>query len=480
VGAAPHAPARLLDILSDGGKLRLRQGTDASCREERGRMVQAQCRANRARERRQGGLVARLRRDIGRLEEQLAAALAERARCAEIQRFLDEASRVMASSLDAEALLARLPGLAAEHFGGVCLIDVLRERLHPLVLAPVEPEGGPGLGEIRRHCPCPLCAEVARSGVASLEADFTGERLAALVPAADLRATLQALGARSHLSAPIKAQERVLGVVSILGVSRQLDARDVATAEDFAVRVALALTNAALYREAREAVLEREQLMAVVSHDLRSPLTTVRLGLAQLQRAQAKADGAPLVPRRLPAMLAALDRVSGLLTDLLDFDRLKAGRLRLEKAPVRLGALLREAVEQQRAQAEEKGVALSWDAAGAPDVELVCDRARILQALANLLGNALKFTPAEGSVRLSASLGEGEISVSVVDTGEGIDPAFLPRIFEHYAQQDGSDRRGVGLGLAIASGIVAAHGGRMEITSELGRGTCVRLTLPLV
>jgi signal transduction histidine kinase len=238
----------------------------------------------------------------------------------------------------------------------------------------------------------------------------------------------------------------------------------------------LARENADLYEKARAAVRAREHLIAVVSHDLRSPLAAVSLGLDLLERAVRQLPGGEAPARRFAPMHAAVDQMKRLVTDLLDFDRLQHGHLPIGRAPTALSPLLAECVDVLRPIAETKGVSLSCT--GAPDIEIDCDRGRILQALANVVGNAVKFTPSGGSVDLVACADEAELRLTVRDTGPGIAPEFLPRVFEQYAQQDRSDARGVGLGLAIAKGIVEAHGGTIGVASALGRGTSVTFTLP--
>lgn len=423
--------------------------------------------------------------DVRKLNEDLKAVLAERTRRSESLRFLAEASRVMVSSLDAEKLVARLPSLAATHFGGFCVIDVVREdgSLDAVAVAHLDPEMADRFREFRRRFPRSPSApggpqDLARTGRAILEADVTEERLTALFPDEGQRDLALALGIKSYLSMPLQTRGRVLGVLTIFGTGRQLDERDLDTVEDFAARVALALEHADLYRQAREAVLDREHVIAIVSHDLRSPLASIGLGLALLQQATAGKEGGEVVARRVVPMLTGVRQMKRLLTDLHDFERIRKGHLPIEKAPAGVGDLLTEIVEQHRALADEKGISLTCDAGGAAD-EVLCDRQRILQVLANLVGNAIKFTPAGGNIEVAASTGDGELCVIVRDTGPGIAPAFLPRVFDRYAQQEGSDSRGLGLGLAIAKGIVEAHGGSIGVQSELGKGTAVRFTLPL-
>lgn len=241
---------------------------------------------------------------------------------------------------------------------------------------------------------------------------------------------------------------------------------------------ALARENLDLYTRACDALRAREQLTEVVSHDLRSPLASVALGLDLLQRAADQLEGGEAIARRIPPMQAAVAQMTRLVSDLLDLESVRRGQLSIERAPAGVRALLAEAEGLLRPLADEKGVALTWTAC-APDVEILCDRARILQVLSNLVGNAIKFTPKGGCVHVATARERGDLRVTVCDSGPGIAPEFLPRIFERYAQEDPRAGRGFGLGLAIAKGIVEAHGGVIDVASEQGKGTAVHFTLPL-
>jgi len=224
----------------------------------------------------------------------------------------------------------------------------------------------------------------------------------------------------------------------------------------------------------KQAVHARDQVVAVVSHDLRNPLGTVSGAAAlllELDLPEHKRTEQLRVIRR-----SAL-RMSRLIEDLLDVSRIEGGGLVVEPRPQDLASLLREATELEAPLAGERGLTLSCEAP--PNLPpVVCDHDRVLQVLSNLLGNAFKHTPAGGSVTVSVRPGEGQVTVSVTDTGEGIAAADLGRLFDRYWQVRSSGRAGVGLGLTIVKGIVEAHGGRVWVESELGLGTAFHVTFP--
>jgi len=228
-------------------------------------------------------------------------------------------------------------------------------------------------------------------------------------------------------------------------------------------------------RDAEVTARAREQVLGVVAHDLRNPLHLVMATTEML--------GEPsLTPERRRDLLAMTMRATAqmrrLVSDLLDAVRIQTGRLTLDLEPVTIGAIVDQAEEMARPLATERSVALEGSANDRA-TRLRCDRARIQQVLGNLLGNAVKFTKPGGRVVLEASIENGVATFRVRDTGPGIPPERLPLIFEQFWQGDSKDRRGVGLGLAIAKALVEAHGGAITVESRVGEGTTFSFTLPV-
>ena len=231
-------------------------------------------------------------------------------------------------------------------------------------------------------------------------------------------------------------------------------------------------------RERAEA-LDRGQkeLVAVVSHDLRNPLGAILLGISTLRRWPQMDPGR--VRDHLDSMHRAAERANTLVHDLLDVARLDAGHLQLELQPLALEGVIREAAELMRPLLAERELGCNTELEeGLPQV--LCDRERLLQVFSNLMGNARKFAPPGSTVSLIAWHEAGEARCCVADEGPGIAAQDLPRVFERYFQgPHGPTAHGVGLGLSIARGIVEAHGGRIWVESESGRGSRFLFTLPL-
>jgi PAS domain S-box-containing protein len=233
-----------------------------------------------------------------------------------------------------------------------------------------------------------------------------------------------------------------------------------------------------LYQSAEKAIRARDELMRVLAHDLRNPLAVARISAALLTTAEAGERSDELIRSSAARIERALRRADGLIEDLLDLTRIERGSLDLEATNVPPGRLIREAVEAQQPLAT--AASLELEAAlprQLPSVRV--DQPRIHQVFSNLIGNAIKFTPPGGRIVTSAEPENGEVVFRVMDTGPGISPDHLPRVFDRFWQERRADHRGTGLGLAIAKGIVEAHGGRIWAESVPGQGSTFCFTLPL-
>ncbi len=228
--------------------------------------------------------------------------------------------------------------------------------------------------------------------------------------------------------------------------------------------------------QAERASLEKESMVHMVSHDIRNPLSVLKMTLQMMQMEQARA---PAMQEQLVARgLRATDAIERLVTSVLDFAKQEHVALSPDLQVENVNALVREAIDLALPLARKANVGLV--AAVEPGKLMVaCKRARVEQVLGNLISNSLKFTPAGGRITVAARRSEGEVVISVADSGIGIAPALLPRIFDRFTQGGVASEKGAGLGLSIVKGIVEQEGGRLWVDSTVGGGTTFYFTLPL-
>lgn len=270
-------------------------------------------------------------------------------------------------------------------------------------------------------------------------------------------------------AAPVEVDGRIIGAVAI---SSDLTERKRVEEE----REHLLAREIEARAEAEEAVRGRDDVLAVVSHDLRNPLNTISMSASTLKEMELSDEQQA---RQLEIILRAGNQMKRLIQDLLDVSRLERGReLNLERSSVEVPSLVREVCDAFRAQAEEKLLELVCDVAE-PVQDVLADRDRLMQVFSNLVGNAVKFTPEGGRVAISAEQQGEFVRFEVADTGPGIPESQIPHLFESHWQERRTAHMGAGFGLRIARGIVRAHDGTIEVESQPGEGTTFRFTIPV-
>ena len=233
--------------------------------------------------------------------------------------------------------------------------------------------------------------------------------------------------------------------------------------------------NVRLVGEAQEALRAREDLLAIVSHDLRNPLGVVLASTSLLLKSNLPPDKQERARRQVEAIQRAGNRMNRLIRDLLDFASIQAGRLSVSKHPQDVAAMVDEVLEVTEPLAAAKSHKLVADVSSG--LAIRCDHDRVIQLFSNLVGNAVKFTPDGGTITVRAAPDGELVRFSVTDNGPGIPADELPHVFDRYYQAQRKNRDGIGLGLSIARGIVEAHGGRIWAESEEGKGCTFFFTL---
>jgi signal transduction histidine kinase len=411
--------------------------------------------------------------------ELLARAEAEAAR--QRASFLASASEILSSSLEWHATLATIARLAVPGIADWCAVEV-PEGLAPgrdaLAVAHVDPAKVEMAREWRRRWPPDPDARrgvpaVIRSGRSELYEEITDELLEQGAKDAEHLRVIRTLGFRSAMVVPLSARGKTLGAITFVAAEsgRRFGAADLAMAEELGRHAGLAADNARLYDEAQRAIRARDEVLAVVSHDLKNPLEAVTLSASLLLRT----PESPRVRRYAEALQRSASRMDRLIRDLLDLSSMDAGKFRVEVRPEGLGGIVEEAIAVLAPIAAEKGIVLSSSAAPLSD-DVLCDRERVLQVLSNLVGNAIQFAPRGGHVSVRARAAGPGVEISVEDDGPGIPSDDVPHLFDRYWKS--RSRRGTGLGLAIARGIVEAHGGQIRVESAPGAGSRFAFTLP--
>ncbi|MFQ5680006.1 MAG: PAS domain S-box protein [Gemmatimonadota bacterium] len=428
------------------------------------------------------------RKRIEAEREHLLAAEQEARRRAEATerraQFLAEASRQLAGSLDLNETLASLAELSVPMLGDVCVVHATERG--SVSRARVVARPGLEIGALEMpEVPAELTAahpvrEVMETGEPALFPELGETELARLAVDDEDLERLRRMRPGSLMILPLAARGATLGALCFLtvGGERRLGPAELALARELADRASLAVDNARLYGAARQATRTRDEMFHVISHDLKNPLAAILLGVKMLRaRAESDADLAELL-EGIELSAAQLDRQ---VRDLMDVAGIETGRLLVQPRPVAPEALLDEATRALEPRAAAAGVSLSCEAEpGLPSVS--ADRARIVQALSNLVDNGIKFTPAGGAITVRAVARGRRVEISVSDTGPGVAVEDQPYVFDrfwHGAGPAGADRSGIGLGLFIVRGIVEQHGGAVNVRSRPGEGATFTITLPV-
>lgn len=408
--------------------------------------------------------------------------ITDRKRMEESQRFLLEAGGAFSGSLDMNTILRSIAELSVPDLADCCTVDLVTDGLvERAAITRIRPDGRRTLRQ-RMHPsgkePNPVIAEVVSSGEPRIIPEMTEEWMKKLTHDGRHLGLIRDTRPRSLMIVPLPGRDRVQGVITFMMMrqGKHYDAQDLSLATELASRAGLALDNARLFQESRRATRVRDEVLRVVAHDLRNPLHTISLS-ADLLREQLPREPAAPWTDTLEIIGRSVAQADHLIGDLLDVARIQAGKLAIEPRPTDTRELASEAIGMQESHAAQRGIELRDDIPQTlPSIH--ADSHRVLQVFSNLIGNALKFSPAGSTVTVGASVSDGAVRFSIHDNGPGIAESDLPHLFDPFWQAR-AGTGGAGLGLAIARSIIEAHGGRIWVRSRPGKGSTFFFTLPL-
>jgi PAS domain S-box-containing protein len=400
-------------------------------------------------------------------------------------RFLARANEIFASSLDYRKTLKNVTHLAVPQIADWCALDMVGDdgTLERLAVAHVDPAKVALAAEFRRRYPTNPETDgvlrVMRTGQAELVREIPEELLlSATIDAEHLR-LIRELGIMSYMIVPLRSRGTAAGAITFVASERRFTDQDLVHAEELAHRASIAIENARLYGAAQSANRAKDEFLATLSHELRTPMTAV-LGWARMLKmglSEAEAEIA------IDAIEQSASAQAQLIEDVLDVSRIMAGKLTFDPHPIDLSTVAHAAITTVHPAASAKGIEILTSIP--PLLPTISgDEGRLQQVVWNLLANAIKFTPRGGAVTLRIVHVGSIVRLTVSDTGEGIEPSFLPHVFEAFRQADSSTTRvhgGIGLGLAIVRSLIELHGGRITVASEgVGRGATFSVEIPVL
>lgn len=413
--------------------------------------------------------------------------ITERRRSERVARFLAEASTTLAALVDYESTLQTVARLAVPFFADWCAVDMV-EPDGSLSRVAVEHADPDKVGMVRalsdlwptdpRSVLGP--ARVVRTGRSEMAQSISGEMLAAVARDEEHLGVLRDLRLHSYISAPLVVRERILGVVTFVSAEsgHHYGPADLELAEDLARRAAIAIENARLYAELRDADRRKDEFLAMLAHELRNPLAPIRSGLDLMTMPGVDTE---TVAWTQDMMKQQVEHMVRLVDDLLDVSRIMRGKTSLRKARVDLGSVIARSIDTARPLIESQQIRL--EVSLPPEVVwLEADSVRLAQVFANLLNNAAKYNERGGRIWISARREGDQAVVRVRDSGVGIERDLLPRVFDLFTQADRSAERsqgGLGIGLTLVRSLVEMHGGSVKAHSDgPGKGSEFVVTLP--
>lgn len=399
------------------------------------------------------------------------------------REFLVVASKVLASSMNYKTTLNSVAQLAVPHIADYCSVDIVdtKGKLQLLALAHIDPKKVAWARKLRQAAPpekneYSAVMRVFKTGQSEIMSILTDDMIKALNPK-ELK-LIRALSLRSVMVVPICVNKKSVGVIQFISTSEDnmYTANDLSTAQQLAQSAALAIENALLFTRAKQAVTLRDEFISVASHELKTPITSLKVYAQILQQQTGMTHG--IASQYLSKMSNQIEKMIILIQDLLDISRVEIGKLSFKYESFAVDDVVSEVAESLQATTQKLRIVVD----GKTGVVMKGDKDRIGQVLINLLTNALKYSKGGQDVLVTVKKDDNKVSISVTDKGIGIDKKHLNKIFDRFYQV--SDKKakpfaGLGIGLYISREIIRRHGGELSVASIRGKGSTFTFTLPI-
>jgi PAS domain S-box-containing protein len=399
-------------------------------------------------------------------------------------RFLSDSSKILASSLDYKTTLTNIVKLAVPEIADWCSLDMKTEKgIEQLAVAHIDPKKVKWAKELNRKNPSDPNAttgvpHVMRTGKSEFYPLITDEMLFQVAKDEDELLLLRNLMLGSVMMVPILTNKETIGVITFVSAEsgHHYAKSDLAIAEELSVRAGLAIENAKLYADAQRAISVRDEFISLASHELKTPITSLKIYAQSLSK-QFEKRGEPLLQQYSQRMDEQTDRLALLVNDLLNVSKIQHGKLDYNWEDVDLNKIVKDTVDALQGATAKHKIIIK----GNIEKTVHADPYRIYQVITNLLTNAIKYSPDADKVVIQLSSKNGHIFVEVQDFGIGITSDQFKKIFNpFYRVKNPSERRfpGLGMGLFISNEIIERHGGKMNVISSKGKGSRFSFTLP--
>ncbi len=400
--------------------------------------------------------------------------------------FLAEASKLLSSSLDYQTTLDAVAKLAVPQVSDWCTIELLDDvgELNQVVVAHKDPEKVKWALELRKHRPVDMNAptgtpNVLRTGKSELYPLITDEMLVAMSKTKKELQLLRSIGFTSAMVVPIFSKEKAIGTISFITTTtnRQYNQASLAIAEELGTRASIAIENARLYKGSQEAISMRDDFISVASHELKTPVTSVKM-FTQVLKKHSEQIGDTKAVSHLSKMDKQIDKLTELIYDLLNVSKIQAGRMEFRNELFDFDKAIKDIVVILQTTTESHKLVLT----GKTCRNVYGDQERIGQVVNNLVSNAIKYSPKADKVLVNLSADDNNVRVDVTDLGIGMAKQHLEKIFERfYRVYDTTDKTfpGLGIGLYISSEIIKRHGGKLLVESDPGKGSTISFFIPI-